>query len=105
MKDVDDLNSAGEVIAGKVPDPFGAVSDHDLLLSTLPAAIPGFQIESRSKLTCRFDGGDIGRRVRVADGIAFLIPRGLGKDASDLCLAGMRGFPLHFCPRGLLSPP
>src|SRR5271166_823393 len=96
MKDVDDLNSAGEVIVGDVPDPFGAISDHDLLLRALPAAIPGFQIESRAELTRRFDGGDVSRRVRIADGVALLVPRGLGKNAADLGLASVRRLSLHF---------
>ena len=74
VQDVDDLNSAGEVIVGDIPDPVCAIPDDNLLLGALPAAIPGFQIDSRSELACRFDGGDISRGVRIANGIAVAVP-------------------------------
>src|SRR5947209_4519489 len=82
------------MIVGYVPDPFGAVSDDDFLLRALPAPIPGFQIDSRPELACRFDGGDVRRRVGIADGVAFPVPSSLGKNTPDFCLAGARGLSL-----------
>jgi hypothetical protein len=49
MKQIDDLNSAGKVLICIVPDPFGSVSDDDLLLGSIPAAIPGLQVNSVAK--------------------------------------------------------
>ena len=83
------------MIGGNVPDPFGAVSDHDFLLRAFPAAVPGFQIESRPELAWRFDGGDISRRVGIADSVALPVPSGLGKNTTDFGFAGVRGFSLH----------
>jgi hypothetical protein len=37
---IDDLNRAGEVQIGEVPDPFGAVADDDFLFRTVPSAVP-----------------------------------------------------------------
>ena len=37
VPDVDDLDGAGEVLFGEVPDPGGAVAEHDLLLSGIEA--------------------------------------------------------------------
>jgi len=61
MKQIDDLNSAGEVLIGIVPDPLGPISDHDLLLGAIPTAIPGFQINSTAKPAGAFDSAGIGR--------------------------------------------
>jgi hypothetical protein len=38
---IDDLNRAGEVLIGEVPDPFGAVADDDFPFRAVPSAIPG----------------------------------------------------------------
>ncbi len=42
-----------------VPDALGSVSDYDLLLGTIPAAIPGFHL-ARSPLGFLFDNGSTG---------------------------------------------
>jgi len=44
MKQIDNLHGTGKVLIGIVPDPFGSISDHDLLLCAIPSAVPGFQI-------------------------------------------------------------
>ena len=87
VKEIDNLNRAGEVLRGDVPDPFGSVADRHFLSRPAPAAIPGFQIEPLSELFSRFDGAGIGGRVRVADGVTFRVPFGLGKHASQLGFA------------------
>src|SRR6266699_1124985 len=71
----------------KIPNPFGAVTDHDLLECAAPAASAGFPIDSTTKLFRTLDGSGVGGGIGIADGIAFLIPRRLGEDASQL------GFP------------
>ncbi len=74
MKQIDDLDSAGKVLVGIVPDPFGSISDDNLLFGTAPATSPGFQIDPVAELGSRFNCACIGRRSRIADGITFLIP-------------------------------
>src|ERR1017187_7176229 len=41
VKEIDNLNCAGEVLRGDVPDPFGSVADRHFLSRPAPAAIPG----------------------------------------------------------------
>jgi hypothetical protein len=43
MKQIDDLNGAGEMFVGNVPDPFRSIADHDLLFHAAPAAFPSLQ--------------------------------------------------------------
>src|SRR2546430_9241777 len=71
----------------KIPNPFGAVTDHHLLECAAPAASPGFPIDSTTKLFRTLDGSGVGGGIGIADGIAFRIPRRLGEHASQL------GFP------------
>src|SRR2546429_5861799 len=71
----------------KIPNPFGAVTDHHLLECVAPAASPGFPIDSTTKLFRTLDGSGVGGGIGIADGIAFRIPRRLGEHASQL------GFP------------
>ena len=53
--EIDDLNRAGEVLIGNIPDPFGSIADDDLLFGAAPTALPGFQIEALAKLLRRFN--------------------------------------------------
>src|ERR1035437_2433436 len=70
---IDDLNRAGEVLIGNIPDPFRSIADDDLLLGAVPTALAAFQIEARTKLLRRFNRTNVGSRAGVAEGIAFLI--------------------------------
>ena len=45
--EIDDLNRAGEVLLGNIPDPFRSIAYDDLLLGTVPTALAGFQIRRR----------------------------------------------------------
>lgn len=66
VKEVDDLDGTGKVIAGNIPNPCRSIADHDFLFRARPAAIPGFQIDSFAELARRLDGGDISRGARIA---------------------------------------
>ncbi len=49
--EIDDLQGAGKVLIGQVPDPFGAVADDDLLLPRGSSrGFPGFQIDAFAKV-------------------------------------------------------
>src|SRR5260370_35584050 len=69
---IDDLNRAGEVLLGNIPDPFCSIADDDLLLGTAPTALGGFQIEPKTKLLRRFNRAHIARRTGAAGALAFL---------------------------------
>ena len=87
VKEIDNLHRAGKMLLGQVPDPLGPVGYDNYFLSAAPAAIPGFHIEPLTKLFSDFDSADVGGGTRIAEGMALLVGRGLGEDASQL------GFP------------
>ena len=91
--EIENLNCAGEVLVGDIPDPYGAIADNDFLDRTVPASVPGFQIKAIAKLLGRFNRSDEGGRILVADGAAFLVPCGLREYASQLDLARVGRLP------------
>ena len=78
MIQIDDLNRARKMQVGKIPDPFGAVADDDFLFRATPAALLGLQVDSFAKLIGVLDGASVGGGIGIADGVALLVPRGLG---------------------------
>ena len=96
MKQIDDLDSAGQVLLCNVPDPFGSVRDHDFLFGARPTASPGFQINSVAELAGGLDRSCLGGGIGIANGIPFVIPRRLSKDAAEPHLAGVRRLPVQF---------
>src|SRR5258708_12912838 len=85
--EIDNLNGVGKMQGHQMPNPFGAVADHDLLACAAPAASAGFRIDAPAKLFRTLDGSGIRGGIGIADWLAFLIPRRLGEHASQL------GFP------------
>src|SRR5437016_3816169 len=85
--EVDDLYGAGEVLVGQIPDPFGSINHDNLMRSEAPATVSGFQIVALSILFGVLDGSGVGGRIRIANRVAFLIPRGLGKHATQFDFA------------------
>src|ERR1700730_18508943 len=87
MIKIDDLNGAGKVLVGQIPDPHGAVADDHFELGPLPSSAPDFAIDAEAELLGGFDGADIGGGVGVADGPSFVIDRSLVEHASEFTLA------------------
>src|SRR5438093_4728403 len=87
--EIDNLRGARKVQADKIPNPFGAVANHDLLECTTPATSPSFGIDSPAKLFRTLDGSCILGGIVIADWIAFLIPLRLGEDASQFYFPSM----------------
>jgi hypothetical protein len=83
------LNGVGKMQGHQIPNPFGAVTDHDLLECAAPAASPAFPIDSPAKLFRTLDGSGIRGGIGIADWVAFLIPRLLGEDASKFDFSSM----------------
>src|ERR1022692_3795367 len=92
---VDDLNRAGEVLLGNIPDPFRSIAYDDLLFGAVPTALAGFQIEAQTKLLRRFNRTNVGSRAGIAEGKAFLIPCRLRKHASQLSLPRVGRLPFR----------
>ena len=65
--EIDDLNRAGKMLVGQIPDPFGSVAHDDFLFRAAPAAVPGFQIDALAKLLGGLDGAGVGGRIRIAN--------------------------------------
>src|SRR5450756_3175193 len=70
---IHDLNGAGEVLVGQIPDPGGPISKDHSDRGPLPASAPSLRIDAEAKLFGGFDGCYVGSGVRVADGPAFLV--------------------------------
>src|SRR5450755_2077401 len=103
VKEIDNLHCAWKVLVGNIPNPFGAITHDHLLFRVAPVALTGFHIQSLSKRIGGFDGADVSGGIRIADGVPLLIPSGLGEDAAQLDLSGVRG--LSFLPSCLAAPP
>src|SRR6266536_2081864 len=88
MIEIHDLNRAGKVVIGQIPDPDGPVSEDDSGGGPFRPSAPSFGIDAEAKLFGGFNGSHVGCGVRVADGLAFLVHGGLGEDAAQLALAG-----------------
>src|SRR5258707_5733206 len=71
---IDDLNRAGEVLIGNIPDPFRSIAYDDLLFGAVPTTLAAFQVEAQTKLLRRFKRPNVGSRTVIAQGKAFLIP-------------------------------
>src|SRR5947209_3129249 len=87
--EIDNLNRARKVQVDKIPNPFGAVANHDLLECATPATSPSFRIDSPAELFRALDGSGICGGIGIADCIAFLVPLRLGEDASQFDFPSM----------------
>src|SRR5260370_17004927 len=90
--EIDNLRDARKVQVDKIPNPFGAVANHDLLECATPATSPSFRIDSPAKLFRTLDGSGIRGGIGIADWIAFLIPLRLGEDPSQFYFPTMGPF-------------
>src|SRR5207247_4613845 len=89
--EIDNLRGARKVQADKIPNPFGAVANHDLLECTTQATSPSFGIDSPAKLFRTLDGSGIRGGIGIADWIAFLISLRMGEGASRFYFQIMGG--------------
>src|SRR6266849_7264417 len=94
MIEIHDLNGAGKVLVGQIPDPHRSVSDHHFHSGPLPASAPSLRIDAEAELFGSFDGSYVGGGAHVADGPAFLVHCSLYEHAAQLALAGAGGLSL-----------
>src|SRR5260370_38501052 len=83
MIKIDDLNGAGKVLVGQIPDPDSSVADDHFELGPLPSSAPGFAIDAEAELLGGFDGTCVGGGAGGADGPSFGIDGGLGEHAPE----------------------
>src|SRR5215831_10782159 len=96
MEQIDDLNSAREVLSSNVPDPFGSIADHDLLFRAAPTTFPSFQIDTLAKFLRRFNGAHVRGRIGIADRIALLIASRLRERTPQLGFSRVGRLPFRF---------
>src|SRR6266849_523789 len=94
MIEIHDLNGAGKMLIGQIPDPHRPVCDNHFHRGPLPASAPGFCIDAEAELFGSFDGSYVGGGIRVADGPAFRVHCGLYEHAAQFALAGAGGLSL-----------
>src|SRR5260221_12227791 len=87
MIKIDDLNGAGEVLVGQIPDPDGSVADDDFELGPLPSSAPSFAIDAEAELLGGFDGAHISSGLGGADRPFVVVNGGLRVHATELTLA------------------
>jgi len=82
--EIDNLNSAGEVLIGEVPDPDGTVANDDFDGGPLRASAESFGVDAVAELLGGLDGACIGGRIRITDGPAIFVDPGLGEYGTEL---------------------
>src|ERR1039457_4190156 len=87
MVQIHDLNGAGEVLVGQIPDPDGAISQDHFERGPLPASASSLRIDAEAELFGGFDGGYVGGGARISDGPAVRVHSGLREHAAELALA------------------
>src|ERR1039457_5324508 len=110
MIQIHDVDGAGEVSLGYVPDPLArttthgpayqtdkvtsrgrprvsAIADHDFLLRPAPATPPSFGVHTEPEVFGGLNRPDVAGRVFVADRPSFLVGSSLGEDTTEF------GFP------------
>src|SRR2546423_12298043 len=103
MEEINDLDGAGKMQIGEVPNPLRPIAHDYFLDGPVPAAILGFGIEPLAELLCGLDGSGVGSGVRVTNGEALLVIGSLGEDASQFHFSGTSGhtFDLTYSTFGL----
>src|ERR1035438_3686258 len=84
MIQIHDLNGAGEVLVGQIPDPDGPVSQDHFGGGPLSASAPSLRIDAEAELFSGFDGSYVAGGVRGADRPAFLVHGGLREHLPSL---------------------
>src|SRR5438132_7493617 len=87
MIEIHDLNGAGEVRVGQIPNPDSPISDDHFEGGPFPASAPSLGIDAETELFGSFDGAYVGSGVSVADGPALRVHGGLREHAAQFAFA------------------
>jgi len=88
MIEVEDFNRTGEGQAAVFPNLCRPVPYEDDLPGPIKTTPAGFLMEQYGNLAAAFVGADVAGGIGIAHGLAFVVPDGLGKDATEFGLAG-----------------
>ena len=88
MVEVHDLGGLGKFLRGDGPDPGGAVAEDGELPDVVRAAADALGLHQAREDAGRLEGGQVGRRSGVADGVALVVGLVLGEEHGELDLAG-----------------
>src|SRR5438874_11287810 len=83
VPDIDNLDGTGKMLVGDIPDPLGAVAQHNLFLGPIPSSFEGFEIEASAKQFGSFDRPGIGGGGCIPNGAAFRVSCGLSTDTTQ----------------------
>src|SRR5258708_8772064 len=98
MIQIHDVDGARKVSLGYVPDPDGAIADHDFLLRQAPATPPSFRVYAVPEVFGGFDRPGVAAGVLVADRPALFVLSGLGEDTTEFCFASWVRLALYLSP-------
>src|ERR1700677_193684 len=90
MVEIHDLNRAGEMPVGKIPDPVRAIAHDDSDSGPVPASVVGLRIDPEPEVFRRLDSADIRGGTLLAHRPALIIDTGLRKHAAQFAFSGAR---------------
>src|SRR5580692_6557175 len=90
MVEVHDLNRAGKMPVGEIPDPVRAIAHDNSGRGPVPTPVVGLRIDPEPEVFGSLDSADIGGGTLVAQRPALIIDTGLCKHASQFAFSGAR---------------
>src|ERR1700742_2609732 len=90
MVEIDDLNRAGKMPVGKIPDPVRAIAHDNPDRGPVPTPMVGFRIDTEPEVLGGLDSADISGGILIAHRPALIIDAGLGKHAAQFAFSGTR---------------
>jgi hypothetical protein len=79
MVEIHDLNRAGKMPVGKIPDPVRAIAHDNADHGPVPAPMIGLRIDPEPELFSRLDSAHIGGGTLIARGSVLIVDSGLCK--------------------------
>src|SRR6185369_9374495 len=93
VPDIDDLNSASEMLIGDIPDPLGAVAQRHFLFGSIPTSLEGFGVEPTAEPFGSFDRPGIGGGSWISNRAPLRVGCSLCEDTTQFDFASACGLP------------
>src|SRR2546430_3187729 len=90
MVEIHDLNRAGKMPVGEIPDPVRPITHDNSVCGPVPTPVVGLRIDSEPELFGRLDSTDICGGTLIAHRPALIIDTGLCKHAAQFAFSGAR---------------
>src|SRR5712675_1363886 len=88
MVEIHDLNRAGKMLVGEIPDPVRAIAHDNSDRGSVPSPVVGLRIDPESEVFRRLDRADIRGGTFIADRPALIIDTGLCKHTAEFAFSG-----------------